>query len=33
VADITWAQRELGFTPRYDIREGLGELLKIIEGR
>jgi UDP-glucose 4-epimerase len=33
VADITWAQRELGFTPRYDIREGLGELLEISEGR
>ncbi len=33
VADITWAQRELGFTPRYDLREGLGELLEISEGR
>jgi UDP-glucose 4-epimerase len=31
VADITWAQRELGFTPRYDLREGLGELLEISE--
>jgi len=33
VADITRAQRELGFTPRYDLREGLGELLKIDGGR
>jgi len=33
VADISRAQRELGFTPRYDIREGLGELLEISEGR
>ena len=33
VADITWAQRELDFTPRYDFREGLGELLEISEGR
>ncbi len=32
VADITRAQRELGFTPRYDLREGLGELLKSSEG-
>ncbi|MES0446040.1 MAG: SDR family oxidoreductase [Desulfobacterales bacterium] len=33
VADITRAQRELGFTPRYGLREGLGELLEISEGR
>ena len=33
VADITRAQRELGFTPRYDLREGLGELLEIDGGR
>ena len=29
VANITLAQRELGFTPRYGLREGLGELLEI----
>ena len=33
VADITRAQRELGFTPRYGLREGLGELLEISERR
>jgi UDP-glucose 4-epimerase len=33
VADITRAQRKMGFTPRYDFREGLGELLEISEGR
>jgi UDP-glucose 4-epimerase len=29
VADITQAQRELGFTSRHDLREGLGKLLEI----